>query len=147
MRWVALILLAMLPDWAGAAEGSIIKVLPHYLDVKGRHSNGPSLLHRDVYQKKLRDTPSLIRALRFDIKWRIGDLKAQTAKLRVEVRSSKAGVPLKVFEQSLKPGRHTGWTGVLVSAKDYVKIGKMESWRATLLVGDKVLAEQKSFLW
>lgn len=147
MRWIALLLLAMLPDWAEAEEGSIIKVLPHYLDVKGRHSNGPSLLHRDVYQKKLRDTPSLIRALRFDIKWRVGGLNTQTAKLRVEVRSSKAGVPLKIFEQSLKLGRRTSWTGVLVNAKEYIKIGKMESWRATLLVGDKVLAEQKSFLW
>ena len=147
MRWFAFLMLAISFGCAGVSDGTIVKVLPHYLDAKGRHSDGPSLLHRDVYQKKLRDEPELINALRFDIKWRGGGLDVETAKLRVEVRSSKAGVPPQVFEQQIKLGGRANWTGVLVSAEEYKKIGKMESWRATLLVGDKVLAEQKSFLW
>ena len=128
-------------------EGTIVKVLPHYLDAEDRHSNGPSLLNRDVYQIKLRDEPELINALRFDIKWRVDDPDVKTVRLRVQVRSSKAGVPTQVFEQQIKPDGDANWTGVLVGAEEYRKIGKMESWRATLLVGDKVLAEQKSFLW
>jgi hypothetical protein len=147
MRWIAFLMLALLPGLAGAAEGGIIKVLPHYLDTKGRHANGPSLLHRDIYQRFLRDNPGKIRALRFDIKWRGTGLDPQTAKLRVEVRSSKAGVPVKIFEQTLKPGRRAQWTAVLIKADDYKKLGKMESWRATLVGGGQVLAEEKSFLW
>jgi hypothetical protein len=147
MRWIAVLFLAMMSGCVGVSEEGIVKVLPHYLDDEGRHSDGPSLLHRDVYQKKLRDEPELINALRFDIKWRGGGLDAEMAKLRVEVRSSTAGVPPQVFEQQIKPDGRANWTGVLVSAEEYRKIGKMESWRATLLVGDKVLAEQKSFLW
>jgi hypothetical protein len=159
MRWLALLMLVLLPSCSVVSEGTvvkqltqvpegtIVKVLPHYLDAEGRHSDGPSLLHRDVYQIKLRDEPELINALRFDIKWRGGGLGVEIAKLRVEVRSSKAGVSPQVFQQQIKPSGHANWTGVLVSAEEYRKIEKMESWRATLLVGDKVLAEQKSFLW
>jgi|TARA_B100000959_G_scaffold276155_1_gene330521 hypothetical protein len=147
MRWIAILFLTIMSGCVGVSKEGIVKVLPHYLDEEGRHSDGPSLLHRDIYQKKLREEPSLINALRFDIKWRGGGLEAETAKLRVEVRSSKAGVPQQVFEQKIKPVGSANWTGVLVSAEEYRKIGKMESWRATLLVGDKVLAEQKSFLW
>ena len=159
MRWLALLMLVLLPSCSVVSEGTvvkqltqvpegtIVKVLPHYLDAEGRHSDGPSLLHRDVYQIKLRDEPELINALRFDIKWRGGGPGVEIAELRVEVRSSKAGVPTQVFEQQIKPGGRANWTGVLVSAEEYKKIGKMESWRATLLVGDKVQAEQKSFLW
>ncbi len=159
MRWLALLMLVLLPSCSVVSEGTvvkqltqvpegtIVKVLPHYLDADGRHSDGPSLLHRDVYQIKLRDEPELINALRFDIKWRGGGPGVEIAELRVEVRSSKAGVSPQVFQQQIKPSGRANWTGVLVSAEEYKKIGKMESWRATLLVGDKVLAEQKSFLW
>ena len=159
MRWCAFLMLVLLLGCSGISEstivkqltqvpeGTIVKVLPHYLDAEDRHSNGPSLLNRDVYQIKLRDEPELINALRFDIKWRVDDPDVKIVRLRVQVRSSKAGVPTQVFEQQIKPGGGANWTGVLVSAEEYRKIGKMESWRATLLVGDKVLAEQKSFLW
>ena len=83
MRWIALLVLAIMSGCVGVSKGGIVKVLPHYLDDQGRHSDGPSLLHRDVYQKKLRDEPELINALRFDIKWRGSGLDVETAKLRV----------------------------------------------------------------
>ena len=69
MRWFAIFFLMIMLGCVGVSEKGIVKVLPHYLDEEGRHSDGPSLLHRDVYQKKLRDEPELINALRFDIKW------------------------------------------------------------------------------
>jgi len=147
VRWIALLTLAISSGCAGVSGGTIVKVLPHYLDNIGRHSNGPSLLHRDIYQKRLRDEPELINALRFDIKWRGNGMDSEIAKLRIEVRSSIAGVPPQVFEQPVKSGGIANWTAVLVNSKEYKKIGKMESWRATLLAGDKVLAERKSFLW
>ena len=50
-----------------AAEGKIIKVLPHLLDKKGRHTLSPSLYERDAYQAKLRTHPEDISALRFDV--------------------------------------------------------------------------------
>ena len=105
MRLIALLGRAIISGCAGVSKGVIAKVLPHYLDDEGRHSDGPSLLHRDVYQIKLREEPELINALRFDIKWRGSDLDVETAKLRIEVRSSMAGVPPQVFEQPIKPGR------------------------------------------
>ncbi|MBR90514.1 MAG: hypothetical protein CMO66_04475 [Verrucomicrobiales bacterium] len=143
MRWIAFYLLATVA--VGAAEGNIAKVLPHYLDKKGRHTDGTSLLHRDVYQRKLREDPSLIHALRFDIKWSAADVTE--GKLRVEIRSSKAGVPVKVFEAPVKPAKRTHWTSVLINPNEYKKLGKMESWRVTLLDGGTILVVQKSFLW
>ena len=47
----------------------IVKVLPHCLDASGNHSDGPTLLHRDVYQRKLRTNPDLVHGVRYDVNW------------------------------------------------------------------------------
>ncbi len=39
---------------ATAAPAKVIKVLPHFLDQKGRHALSPSLYDRDAYQAHLR---------------------------------------------------------------------------------------------
>ena len=39
----------------------IVKVLPHYLDAGGNSTDGPTLLHRDVYQSNLRGNPELVK--------------------------------------------------------------------------------------
>src|SRR5258705_13546151 len=55
---------------ASAATGRIIKVLPHFLDLKGRHSLSPSLYDRDAYQARLRDHREERSGMRFDIEWK-----------------------------------------------------------------------------
>ena len=65
---VALTCAVTLP--AVAATGRVIKVLPHFLDLKGRHSLSPSLYDRDAYQAQLRQHPEQRSALRFDVHWK-----------------------------------------------------------------------------
>ena len=47
----------------------IVKVLPHYLDAGGNSTDGPTLLHRDVYQSNLRGNPELVKGVRYDVNW------------------------------------------------------------------------------
>lgn len=129
-----------------AAEASIIKVLPHYLDEEGRHTLGPGLLDRDTYQALLRRTPAKIRAVRFDIKWS-GRAGAQPLTLRIEARGSKAGSAPVTLEAAAQPGFLSDWTAISLAPAAYQELGQIEAWRATVWDGKTLLAEQKSFLW
>ena len=49
--------LAMAASAAAELSGKVVKVLPHYLDLEGRHTLSPSLYERDAYQAVLRQHP------------------------------------------------------------------------------------------
>ena len=148
MRIFALIIIAA--AWAGCSAiqpqsgPNIVKVLPHYLDASGNHSDGPTLLHRDVYQDKLRKNPDLVRAVRYDVNWRgTGEVK-----VRLELRSTKAGVETMIIERvETASGRSSHWTPILIDAATYKTFGQPESWRVSLWQGETQVGEQKSFLW
>ena len=148
MRIFALIILAA--AWAGCSAiqpqsgPNIVKVLPHYLDVSGNHSDGPTLLHRDVYQANLRKNPDLVRAVRYDVNWYgSGELT-----VRLELRSTKAGTDPMVQEQAINgTAMRIHWTPMLLDAKTYKIFGQPQAWRVTLWRGDQQIDVQKSFLW
>ena len=148
MRIILLIILAAalvgcgtLPTRSGI---SIVKVLPHYLDESGNHADGPTLLHRDVYQANLRENPDLVHAVRYDVNWR-GDGEV---KVRLELRSIKTGVETMIVERiETASGHSTHWTPILIDAATYKSFGQPESWRVSLWQGKTQVGEQKSFLW
>ena len=148
MRIFALIIIAT--AWAGCSAiqpqsgPNIVKVLPHYLDVSGNHSDGPTLLHRDVYQARLRKNPDLVRAVSYDVNWRgTGEVK-----VRLELRSTKAGVETMIIESvETASGRRSHWTAILIDVATYKTFGQPESWRVSLWQGETQVGEQKSFLW
>jgi hypothetical protein len=131
---------------AGAASAKIIKVLPHYLDLQGRHSISPSLYDRDAYQAQLKKNPQLRSGLRFDVQWRSAE--KSPLKLRVEMRGNKGKeLTHAVLEQTVGQTGFSKWTGLILSGDDYQKLGELAAWRATLWEGGKLISEQKSFLW
>jgi len=134
---------------ASAATGRVAKVLPHFLDLQGRHTLSPSLFDRDAYQKRLREQPELRSALRFDIHWRSrGVAPDAKMKLRVELRGIARG-DLRgtvALEQAGRPAT-SRWDAVLFEGEAYRAIGEVTAWRVTLWDGDQLLGEQKSFLW
>ena len=129
------------------AEGKIHKVLPHFVDRQGRHTLSPSLYERDAYQAMLRLDPQLRAGLRFDVHWKAR--KSDALKLRVDMRGSLTNESTNVsVEMPVKPpGFLSKWSAVHIKKEDYLRLGELRSWRATLLDGDQVLAEQRSFLW
>ena len=145
MRLVLLFMALALP--LGAAEGKIHKVLPHFVDKEGRHALSPSLYERDAYQAQLRNHPEQRGGLQFEVHWKAR--KSNALKLRVDMRGSLTNAPTNVsVEVPVKPTRlFSKWSGVPVRGADYARLGELRSWRATLLDGDQVLAEQRSFLW
>ena len=137
---------------ASAATGRVVKVLPHYLDLKGRHALSPSLYDRDAYQAQLRQHPEQRSGLRFDVLWRGRAEGGTTLKLRAELRgTAKGNLPSQTaLETEVKIGA-SGSTSrrakLMLAGDDYKKFGEVSAWRVTLWNGDQFVAEQKSFLW
>ena len=146
--WI--IVLLFLGGWATpglAASAKIIKVLPQFLDLEGRHSISPSLYDRDAYQAKLRREPKERSALRFAVQWRAK--QTVPLKLRVEMRGGKGSEATHATLESSSAhlAGFSKWTQLTLSGEDYKKFGELVAWRATLWEGDKLLSEKKSFLW
>jgi hypothetical protein len=149
-----LIWVCVLCSWAAAysaqAGGRLIKVLPQYLDLKGRNSRTPSLYDRDAYQAQLREHPEQCSGIRFYIQWKSKKPVWEPLKLRVEARGfAKGDVPKQlVLETPVQP---TGWFGhwdpITVTGDQYKEFGGLTAWRVTLWEGEQLLSEQKSFLW
>src|SRR5687767_2479352 len=145
-RVAALALLTLVVS-AHAAEGRIIKVLPHFLDENGKHTLHPSLFERDAYQAHLKTHPELCSGMRFDVQWK--GRKLQDPKLKLEVRGAKIPArQIETFSRELKSGgAFSRWAGITVPADDFNRLGSIVAWRVSLWDGESQLAEQKSFLW
>ena len=148
--WLALIgcLAAAMP--LPAATGSVVKVLPHFLDYKGRNAVSPNLFERDSYQVYLRKNPKLRSGMRFDVQWKSKGPAWGPLKLKVEMRGVAEGdVPKQfVLEQKLEPSGWLGtWTAIPFVGKEYKAFGEVTAWRVTLWEGDQLLGQQQSFLW
>ena len=148
---VALLLVGSLSAMfaSDAVSGRVIKVLPLFLDRKGRDAVSPSLYDRDAYQVHLRQHTNEISAIRFDVLWKASNASSVKLKLRVELRGEgMGGLPRQMmFEQSVTPGFFRRWTSLTLSGADYKNFGELVAWRATLWSDDRLLGEQKSFLW
>ncbi|MHC1763026.1 MAG: hypothetical protein AB9869_01785 [Verrucomicrobiia bacterium] len=132
-----------------ADSARILKVLPHYLDEKGRHSLSPSLYERDAYQALLRNNPEKRTALQFDVNWKARGSKKDQLLLKLELRSSGRDLsdPL-VLERTVRPPRMlSAWSSLRLQGDAYRNFGQMIAWRATLWRGEEMIAELKSFLW
>jgi len=132
-----------------AASGRVVKVLPHYLDLEGRHSVSPSLYDRDAYQAELRKHPDKRSGIRFDILWRARGATKEKATLRVELRGTARGnLPTETtIESEVRITGTSHWAMVKLDGEAYKKFGEVTAWRVTLWSGDQLLGEQKSFLW
>src|SRR5438105_693254 len=73
------------------ATGRVIKVLPHFIDLKGRNSLSPSLYDRDAYQAHLRQHPDQRSTMRFEVQWKSRSPVWEALKLRVELRGIAQG--------------------------------------------------------
>ena len=148
--WLALAGWLAAAGSASAATGRVIKVLPQFLDLKGRASLSPSLYARDVYQAILREHTNQCSGMQFVVHWKTKGQAAAPLKLRVELLGVAHGDYPKqqVLEKPVEPcGRFSHWTEVLLVGEDYKSFGKVTAWRVTLWEGSQLLGEQQSFLW
>ena len=135
---------------APAATGRVIKVLPQFLDLKGRNSLTPSLYERDNYQVFLRQNTNQCSGMRFSVRWKAKGQAATPLMLRVELRGVARGdfPKQRTLEQPVEPGGWFGhWTKFEVVGEEYKEFGRVTAWRVTLWEGNRLLGEQKSFLW
>ncbi len=148
--WLSLVVLLLVAETAHAASGRVIKVLPHYLDLKGHHTLSPGLYERDAYQAHLRQHPEQRSGIRFDVQWRTSGAVWEPLQVRVELRGIAHGdLPKQlVLEEPVEPGGWLSrWVGITLSGDDYKDFGEVTAWRVSLWEGGQLLGEQKSFLW
>ncbi|HOC58135.1 MAG TPA: hypothetical protein PKI20_21130 [Verrucomicrobiota bacterium] len=135
---------------AQAATGRVIKVLPQFLDLKGRNSLTPSLQERDTYQAYLRDHTNECSGMRFNVQWKTKGQPAAPLKLRLEVRGIARGdFPRQLTLESpvKRRGWFSQWTWFALVGREYEDFGSITAWRVTLWEGDQLLGEQRSYLW
>jgi len=147
---IALLASLMICHCARAAEGRIYKVLPQFLDLKGRTSLSPSLYERDAYQAKLRKSPKERSGIAFQIQWKAKVPDTVPLILKVEIRGVAEGaLPKETALELAVRQKHwySHWASIPMKNADFKSIGQVTAWRATLWDGDQLLDEQKSFLW
>jgi hypothetical protein len=134
---------------ADTVDGRVVKVLPLLLDLKGRAALSPSLFDRDAYQALLREQATNVSALRFDVLWRATKAPAEKIKIDVEIRGiGTNSIPkLQTLETNVVPGTFRRWTYIPFGGEAYRNFGRVVAWRVTLWDEDRLLSEQKSFLW
>ena len=135
---------------AQAATGRVLKVLPHFLDLQGRHTLSPSLYDRDAYQARLRQHREERSGIRFDVQWKCKGPAWEPLSLIVEMRGGVEGTDPKqyVLEQPIKAGGwFSHWSALTLAGDAYQNFGEVTAWRVTLWEGNTLVAEQKSFLW
>jgi len=132
-----------------APTGRIVKVLPLFLDLDGHDAKSPSLFDRDAYQAYLRQHTNEISAIRFDVLWKASNAKDAKLKLRAELRGvGEHGFPRRtILETEVTPGFFRSWTSLKLEGDEFRNFGSLVAWRVTLWNGDRLLGEQKSFLW
>jgi hypothetical protein len=135
------------PFWP--EKGRIVKMLPLLLDLKGHDALSPSLFDRDAYQARLRRRPALVSGIRFDLLWQVKNPSATNYTLRLELRGigEDSKPTIKTLELEASPSWLRRWNSMLLNGDDYKKFGELVAWRATLWHGDRLLSEEKSFLW
>src|ERR1035441_1064794 len=98
-----------------AKTGTVVKVLPLFLDLQGHDAISPSLFDRDAYQAFLRQHTNDISAIRFDVLWKASNAKGAKLKLRAELR----GIPRQtVLESEVTPGFFRSWTSLTLGGDD-----------------------------
>jgi hypothetical protein len=134
---------------ADAVTGRVVKVLPFFLDQKGRDALSPSLFDRDAYQARLREHTNLVSGVRFDVQWKATRVPDKKFTITLELRGvGTNSLPrLTTLETNAVPGRFHQWTQIPLTGDDYKNFGNVLAWRVTLRDGGQVLGEQKSFLW
>ena len=132
-----------------AEEGRVCKVLPQFVDHKGRASLSPSLYERDAYQFYLRRHPQFCTGLRVMAQWKASGVDWQKLKLRAELRGLLTNsIQTITLEQPVKKGGLAGnWAEFNITGDQYKNFGELVAWRVTLFEGDKSLGTLESFLW
>ncbi len=150
LTWLAVVSWLALAGSAPGATGRIIKVLPQFLDLKGRNSGTPSLYERDVYQAHLLRATNECSGMRFNVQWKAKGKATAPFKIQVELRGVARGDFPKqlVLEKTVQPGRwFSHWAKFDLVGEQYKDFGKVTAWRVTLWEDKRLLGEQKSFLW
>lgn len=144
---VAVGLAGLVPAAQAASRARLVKVLPHFIDRQGRVALNPSLYERDAYQAHLRTHPSERGGLGFEVQWKSRELTRLTLKLELRGNRGRNGTTAALEQPVRQSGLFSNWSRATLEGEAYAQFGELSAWRATLWDGDKMLAEQKSFLW
>jgi hypothetical protein len=131
---------------AAPEAGKVLKVLPQYLDLKGRASLSPSLYDRDTYQAQLRNHPDQRSGIVFHVRWRADKELTMRIEARGVIRGKTPSL-VTVDQPVTKHGGFGNWTKTVISGDDFKQLESLTAWRVSLWDGGELVSEYKSFLW
>jgi len=135
----------------GDGGDGIVKVLPEFLDLKGRNALSPSLYERDAYQLSLREHPERRSGIRFYVQWKAPKPAWEPLLVRVEFRGIAEGrLPRQASLEQPVPNRgglSSHWVELTLDGDAYKTFGNVTAWRVTLWEGQTLVGRQQSFLW
>ena len=137
------------PILHGGDKASIIKVLPHQLDLKGRASLAPGLFQRDAYQGQLRKDPKLVSGMRFNVQWKAKGIPADELVIKVSLKTSgrSPNDPLELTPPVRGNRKWGRWSSIAYDGQLFKDNGQVLAWKVELRRGETSVATQTSFLW
>ncbi len=132
-----------------AAEARIVKVLPQWMDARGRTSLAPSLFERDAYQDHLRNHPEEVAGIRFQVLARLPRTRESCdLVVRIRTASNPNGEPIERVVPVKRRLWGKAWTEATLDGEAFRNAGKVLAWEVRLVdPTGNVVASQKSFLW
>jgi hypothetical protein len=127
---------------------SVKKVNHEYIDLQGNTTGAiGSFVLKARYQKEIESTPQ-VTGMRFHVMWGAPSENPITVKLETRGVDGDTGKETRQsWIKSYPIDADRGTTVFDITGESWKKQGKMMAWRATLLQGEQVMAERKSFLW
>ena len=81
----------------------------------------------------------------YHLRWR-GLRGDQPVRVVLEYRQARTGARVRMKEKVMKAARR-GDCEIVVSGREYLRDGHVQSWRVTLYDGEKLVAKKQSYLW
>lgn len=82
----------------------------------------------------------------YTVFWKATD-RSLPMTVRLEYRQQKTGAKVMVIDQEISSIKGSNITKFAINGEPYVTNGSVTSWRASLVRGKVILAEEKSYLW
>jgi hypothetical protein len=127
---------------------SVKKVNHEYIDLQGNTTGEiGSFVLKARYQKEIESTPK-VSGMRFHVIWGAPSDNAITVKLETRGLDGDTGKETRQsWTKSYPVDADRGPAVFDITGESWKKQGKMMAWRATILQGEQVMAQRKSFLW
>lgn len=129
----------------------VAKVNVEYLDAEGNTTSAiGDLVAKARYQREL-ERNGKYSGIRFVIIWKAPSTPTPNLVIKLEAKGvdgktgrENSAIRLRAYPQK---SHFSGWAILDIEGESLKRLGRLKSWKVTILQNDQPMAERKSFLW